>query len=82
MDLSVALRGAFGFTDNFLIFKRQATGAWVAQSVKHPASAPVMISRSVSSSPPSGSVPTVRSLLGILSLFSLPLPPLSKIKTK
>ena len=37
-------------------------GAWVAQSVKHPTSAQVTISRFVSSSPASGSVLTARSL--------------------
>ena len=37
-------------------------GAWVAQSVKRPTSAQVMISRSVSSSPASGSVLTAQSL--------------------
>ena len=37
-------------------------GAWVAQSVKRPTSAQVMISRSVSSSPVSGSVLTAQSL--------------------
>ena len=37
-------------------------GAWVAQSVKHPTSAQVMISRSVSSSPASGSVLPAQSL--------------------
>ena len=37
-------------------------GAWVAQSVKHPTSAQVMISQSVSSSPASGSVLSVQSL--------------------
>ena len=37
-------------------------GAWVAQSVKWPTSAQVMISRSVSSSPASGSVLTAQSL--------------------
>ena len=37
-------------------------GAWVAQSVKRPTSAQVVISRSVGSSPVSGSVPSVRSL--------------------
>ena len=36
--------------------------AWVAQSVKHPTSALVMISRSVSSGPMSGSVLTAQSL--------------------
>ena len=37
-------------------------GAWVAQSVRRPTSAQVMISRSVSSSPASGSVLTAQSL--------------------
>ena len=37
-------------------------GAWVAQSVKPPTSAQVMISRSVGSSPASGSVLTAQSL--------------------
>ena len=37
-------------------------GAWVARSVGHPTSAQVMISRSVSSSPMSGSVLTAQSL--------------------
>ena len=37
-------------------------GAWVAQSVKRPTSAQVMISRFVSSSPASGSVLTAQSL--------------------
>ena len=37
-------------------------GAWVAQSVKPPASAPVMISWFVGSSPASGSVLTAQSL--------------------
>ena len=42
--------------------KNTHRGAWVAQSVKRPTSAQVMISRSVSSSPTSGSVLTARSL--------------------
>ena len=37
-------------------------GAWVAQSVKHPTWAQVVISQSVSSSPASGSVPTAQNL--------------------
>ena len=37
-------------------------GAWVAQSIKHPTLAQVMISRFVGSSPASGSVLTARSL--------------------
>ena len=40
----------------------QKRGTWVAQSVKRPTSAQVMISRSVSSSPASGSVLTAQSL--------------------
>ena len=39
-----------------------AWGIWVAQSVKRPTSAQVMISRLVSSSPASGSVLTAQSL--------------------
>ena len=41
---------------------KRIRGAWVAQSVKHPTSAQVMISRSVSLSPASGSVLTAQSL--------------------
>ena len=45
------------------MYKTQISrGTWVAQSVKRPTSAQVMISRSVSSSPASGSVLTARSL--------------------
>ena len=44
------------------MIKKYIRGAWVAQSVKRPASAQVMISRSVSSSPASGSVLTAQSL--------------------
>ena len=42
--------------------KETIWGAWVAQSVKRPTSAQVMISRFVSSSPMSGSVLTAQSL--------------------
>ena len=42
--------------------RNQQGGAWVAQLVKRPTSAQVMISRSVSSSPTSGSVLTAQSL--------------------
>ena len=42
--------------------KTHSWGAWVAQSVKRPTSAQVTISRSVSSSPASGSVLTAQSL--------------------
>ena len=41
---------------------RISRGAWVAQSVKRPTSAQVMLSRFVSSSPASGSVLTAQSL--------------------
>ena len=52
-------------------------GAWVAQSVERPTSAQVMISRSISSSPASGSVLPARSLAPAsdsvsLSLSALP----------
>ena len=40
---------------------KSAWGAWVAQLVKRPTSAQVMISQSVSSSPASGSVLTAQS---------------------
>ena len=54
-------------------------GTWVAQSVEHPTSAQVIISRSVSSSPASGSVLTAQSLEpasdSVSSLLSAP-PPL------
>ena len=46
----------------FRALKIEVRGAWVAQSVKRPTSAQVMISRSVSSSPVSGSVLTAQSL--------------------
>ena len=42
--------------------QNQESGTWVAQSVKCPTSAQVMISRFVSSSPVSGSVLTAQSL--------------------
>ena len=54
-------------------------GAWVAQSLNHPALLlildQVMISQFMGSNPESGSVLTVMSLLGILTL-PLSLPPL------
>ena len=53
-------------------------GAWVAQSVERPTSSQVMISRSVSSSRPSGSVLTAQSLEpasdSVSPSFSLSLP--------
>ena len=54
-------------------------GAWVAQSVKRPTSAQVVISWSVGLSPSSGSVPSVRSLEpasdSVSPSLSAPLPP-------
>ena len=50
------------------VLKRTFRGAWVARSVKRLSSAQVIISLFGSSSPPSGSALTVRSLLGVLSL--------------
>ena len=47
---------------NFLRKLETSWGTWVAQSVKCPTSAQVMISRSVSSSPGSGSVLTAQRL--------------------
>ena len=46
-------------------------GAWVAQSVKHPTSAQVMISQSMGSSPASGSVLTAQSLEPVSDSVSL-----------
>ena len=61
-----------------IIIYKQFWGAWVAQSVKHPTSAQVMISRFMSSSPVSGSVLTARSLEpvseSVSPSLSLPLP--------
>ena len=54
-----------------LSFRNPRRGAWVAQSVKHPTSAQVMISWFVSSSPASDSLLSAQSLLQILC------PPLS-----
>ena len=45
-----------------LLLEREERGTWVAQSVKRPTSSQVTISRSVSSSPASGSVLTAQSL--------------------
>ena len=50
-------------------------GAWVAQSVKHPTLAQVMISQSMSSSPTSGCVLTAQSLKPDSDSFSLSLCP-------
>ena len=48
-------------------------GTWMAQSVKHPTLAQVMISQFVSSSPMSGSVLTAQSLEPALDSVSPPL---------
>ena len=58
--------------------KKYTRGAWVAQSVEHPTSAQVMISRLASSSPRSGSVLTAQSLEPALDSVSpsLSVPPL------
>ena len=45
-----------------LYYEIERRGTWVAQSVKRPTLAQVMISQSVSSSPTSGSVLTAQSL--------------------
>ena len=45
-----------------MVLKQKERGVWVAQSVKRLTSAQVMISRSVSSSPASGSVLMPQSL--------------------
>ena len=58
--------------------RKRERGAWVAQSVKRPTSAQVMISQFVSSSPTSGSVLTAQSLEpasdSVSPSLSLPLP--------
>ena len=63
----------------YVIFKPTTyRGAWVAQSVGRPTTAQVMISRSVNSSPASGSVLAARSLEpasdSVSPSLSLPLP--------
>ena len=65
----------------FLIkFKRNSRGSWVAQPVKRPTSAQVMISWFVSSSPTSGSVLTTQSLKPALdSCLPLSAPPPLKL---
>ena len=54
--------GIYTPLQDYFVRKVYFGGAWVAQSVEWPTSAQVMISRSVSSSPVSGSVLTARSL--------------------
>ena len=51
-----------GQVNRHVCFKCQERGVWVAQSVKRPTSAQLVISRFVGSSPASGSVLTARSL--------------------
>ena len=60
------------------MLKEPVQGAWVAQSVKRPTSAQVMISQFVGSSPASGSVLTAQSLEPASDSVSPPLsaPPL------
>ena len=56
------LRGKFIAIQAYIKKQEKSWGAWVAQAIKRPTSAQVMISRSVSSSPMSGSVLTSQSL--------------------
>ena len=58
LSLSVSKINVKKYLKNYLCFR----GAWVARSVKRPTSAQGMTSRSVSSSPASGSVLTAQSL--------------------
>ena len=64
--------------DKQINFKKKIRDAWVAQSVKPPTSAQVMISQFVGSSPVLGSVLTARSLEPASDSVSPPLsvPPL------
>ena len=57
----------------FLLENNNSRGTWVAQSVKRPTSAQVMISWSVGSSPASGSVLTAQSLEPVSDSVSPPL---------
>ena len=61
-DPAIALLGIYPRDTVVLFWKDTYRGAWVAQSVKRPTSARVMISRSVSLSPVSGSVLAAQSL--------------------
>ena len=65
-----------GKSVNEMLIKITPRGTWVAQSVKHPTSAQVMISRFVGSSPVSGSVLTTQpgACFGFCVSLSLPLP--------
>ena len=61
-------------------------GTWVAQSVKHPTSAQVMILQFLSLSPASGSVLTAQSLEpasdSVSPFLSAPLPPVLSLSQK
>ena len=59
---TVTWRIATRLNDNLILLKRKCRGARVAQLVKRPTSAQVMISQFVSSSPASGSGLTAQSL--------------------
>ena len=60
--LWLVLRLSYKLNINFIINKKTFWVAWVAQSVKRPTSAQVMISQFVSSSPVFGCVLTAQSL--------------------
>ena len=61
-DVHKHIRGTQKAEAIFISIRKLGPGAWVAQSVKHPTSAQVMISWLVSSSPASGSVLIAKSL--------------------
>ena len=56
--------------DSISLERVNSWGAWMAWSVKRPTSAQVMISRSVNSSPTSGSVLTAQNLEPVLDFVS------------
>ena len=58
----VGTGGSIDLEPQRVLLKPKCRGAWVAQSVKQPTLAQVMISRLVSSNPTSGSVLTAQSL--------------------
>ena len=60
--LNLLLNARTIVTEKVQIRRSASWGTWVAQSVEHPTSAQVMISRSVSSSPELGSVLTAQGL--------------------
>ena len=71
-------RGAGRNQEPIMFLKVKKRGAWVAQSLERPTSAQVRISRSVSSSPASGSGLTAQSLETVSDFVSpsLSAPPL------